>query len=289
VAGVDVAGVDVDGAARPADGHSADAGIGDGVIVLRANHRFGGALATLAGAVRGGEVDEAMAVLAAGDPAVGWLAVDQSAADPAGDDAALAPVRRLVAESAAAMFDAASAGDGGGALDALDRFRVLCAHRRGPAGVSTWTPRIEGWLTASIEGFAPVSPWYLGRPVMVTANDYALRLFNGDTGVVIARPDEGVAVAVRRADGPALLSPARLAGVDTVFAMTVHKAQGSEFDEVIVVLPDADSALLTRELLYTAVTRARRRLVVVGSEASVRAAVARPIARASGLTARLWP
>ena len=73
-------------------------------------------------------------------------------------------------------------GDGDGALDALARFRVLCAHRRGPGGVSSWTQRIEDWLPAACPEFAPGQTWYLGRPVMVTANDYGLRLFNGDTG-----------------------------------------------------------------------------------------------------------
>ena len=84
------------------------------------------------------------------------------------------------------------------------------------------------------------------------------------------------------------LSPSRLAAVDTVYAMTVHKSQGSQFDTAAVLLPDASSPILTRELLYTAVTRARERLILVGSEAVLRAAIARPVARASGLRRRLW-
>jgi exodeoxyribonuclease V alpha subunit len=84
------------------------------------------------------------------------------------------------------------------------------------------------------------------------------------------------------------ISPARLSSVDTVYAMTVHKAQGSEFTQVAVVLPGSASAALTRQLLYTAVTRARERLVLTGSEPAIRAAIGRPIARASGLTPRLW-
>ena len=130
--------------------------------------------------------------------------------------------------------------------------------------------------------------WYLGRPVVVTENDYGLDLFNGDTGVVVARAAGGLAVAFRRAGAVVTVSPARLAAVQTAFAMTAHRAQGSEFDQVVVLLPSPTSRVLTRELLFTAVTRARRKLVLVGTEESVRAALRRPIARASGLTAALW-
>jgi exodeoxyribonuclease V alpha subunit len=97
-----------------------------------------------------------------------------------------------------------------------------------------------------------------------------------------------VAAAFARAGGVVAISPSRLGAVDTVHAMTVHKSQGSQFDAVAVVLPEPGSPVLTRELLYTAVTRARSSLTVVGTEASLRAAVARPVARASGLRARLW-
>ena len=105
---------------------------------------------------------------------------------------------------------------------------------------------------------------------------------------MIAYRGSGLTVAFRRGAGLVTVSPARLGAVETAFAMTVHRAQGSEFDEVVVLLPGAASRVLTRELLYTAVTRARRSVVLVGTEDSVRAAVGRPIARASGLTARLW-
>jgi exodeoxyribonuclease V alpha subunit len=119
--------------------------------------------------------------------------------------------------------------------------------------------------------------------VLVTANDYDTGLYNGDTGVVVATPD-GPRVAF---PARAPLAPSRLADVATVHAMTVHRGQGSQFARVTVVLPPAESPLLTRELLYTAVTRAREFVRVVGSEAAVRAAVARPVSRASGLRHRL--
>jgi exodeoxyribonuclease V alpha subunit len=122
----------------------------------------------------------------------------------------------------------------------------------------------------------------------VTRTDYALRLYNGDAGVVITTTEGQVTAAFDRGNDTAKIRPGRLESVDTVYAMTIHKSQGSQFDTAAVLLPPPTSPILTRELLYTAVTRARRRLLVAGSEESLRAAVARPIARGSGLERRLW-
>jgi exodeoxyribonuclease V alpha subunit len=260
--------------------------VGECITVLKTNHRFRGPLAELANAVRAGNEDAVLAALSAGGPepasSTRWLDIDVASAD----DAALEPVRSAVCASGRLLAEAGRRGDGPGALDVLGELRLLCAHRAGPAGASTWNAHVERWLA---EGLAsPEGGWYVGRPVIVTQNDYSLGLFNGDTGVVIARPGGGLTVAFRRGGEIVTVSPSRLAAVETAFAMTAHRAQGSEFDEVVVLLPPASSRILTRELLYTAVTRARRSVVLVGTEASVRAAVGRPIARASGLTARLW-
>jgi exodeoxyribonuclease V alpha subunit len=269
--------------------------IGERITVLRTNHRFRGPLADLATAVRTGDEEAVLAALSEGPavqgtpgaPEVGasavrWLDVDVASAS----ETALEPVRSAVRNLGTALVDAGRRGDGVAALDAIGQLRLLCAHREGPAGASTWNSYAQQWL-ADV-GSAPEAGWYLGRPVIVTRNDYSLGLFNGDTGVVIARPDGGLTVAFRRGAEVVMVIPSRLAAVETAFAMTAHRAQGSEFDEVVVLLPQASSRILTREILYTAVTRARRSVVLVGTEESVRAAVSRPIARASGLTARLW-
>jgi exodeoxyribonuclease V alpha subunit len=308
--------------------------VGECITVLRANYRFSGQLAELAGAIRSGDEEAVIAALTVGAAGAGtmgagatgfvrWLAVDPTETGAA----SVEPVMSLVAQAGAPLFESARRGDGPGALNALDRFRLLCAHRAGPAGVSTWNYLAEQCLASGgVGGSAGPGPtgrdlkagltdtgliergptgryltagdlterglserdWYMGRPVIVTENDYGLGLFNGDTGVVIAREDGGLSVAFRRGGGIVPVSPSRLGAVETGFAMTVHRAQGSEFDVVVVLLPSASSRVLTRELLYTAVTRARRGLFLVGTEGSVRAAVSRPIARASGLTARLW-
>lgn len=147
--------------------------------------------------------------------------------------------------------------------------------------------RIERWLAAEVEGFGAEGQWYVGRPLLVTENDYGLRLYNGDTGVVVAREAGRASAAFERRGEIVDFSPSRLSAVDTVYAMTVHKSQGSEARAVTVVLPPADSPLLTRELLYTALTRAESSVTLVGSEEAVRAAIATRVLRASGLAERL--
>ncbi len=262
-----------------AGGHG---GAGPEIVVLDRVHRFGGGIARLATAVRAGDADAVMDLLRAGADDVTWLDVDVAEAEalPAVSEPALAAAR--------ATLQAARAGRADEALDALGSFRILCAHRRGPYGVATWTARMEGWLAAELAGLDPEDRWYVGRPLLVNENDYELRLNNGDTGVVVALGDGRVAAAFARGEETVEHSPSRLGAVDTVYAMTVHKSQGSQFQSAAVLLPSQESRILTRELLYTAATRAQRRLILAGTEESVRAAVGRPVARASGLGRRLW-
>jgi exodeoxyribonuclease V alpha subunit len=154
--------------------------------------------------------------------------------------------------------------------------------------MAEWTGRIEQGVAALVADFHPERRWHVGRPVLVTANDPVNGVFNGDTGVVV-RGEEGLEVALASGDVYRRLAPSRLDRVETWWAMTIHKSQGSEFPHAVVALPEHQSPILTRELLYTAVTRARERLTIVGSEASLRAAIAQPVTRASGLRDRLWP
>ncbi len=257
------------------------------IVVLDREHRFGGAIAELADAVRRGQSGRVVDLLAGGGGEVQWIALDPDE-ELRPDAEAFTAVRDAAGASAAAIARAARAGDARAALDGLGGFRLLCAHRRGASGVAGWSARVEGWLAAELPEFDPDDRWYPGRPLLVTENDYELGLYNGDTGVIVARPDGSVAAAFERRGELVEFSPTRLGHVDTVYAMTIHKSQGSQFGVAAVLLPDPGSRILTRELLYTAVTRARHRLIVAGSEASIRAAVDRPIARASGLRRRLW-
>jgi exodeoxyribonuclease V alpha subunit len=204
------------------------------------------------------------------------------------DRAGLATVRAEALDSAERLRDAAVGGDTAVALEQLGAVRVLCAHRHGPFGVSRWNRQFDDWLGI----VAPGVTGGVGRPVMITRNDPVNDLFNGDLGVVVsstdAEGDSQIRVAFPAAAGIRSLAPARLAQVETVHAMTIHKSQGSEFDTVVVVMPPADSPLATRELLYTAVTRARHRVVLIGTRESLETAIATNVVRASGLSARIW-
>lgn len=252
-------------------------GVVNGVVTLDHVWRFHGAVAAFARAVQAGDADEALALLRARTNDLEFVETESAAAPAA--------VRADVIEAGLALAEAARRTDVPAALGALERHRVLCGHRRGPFGVARWSREIERWLADALPSASGPEheEWYPGRPVLVTANDYDTGLYNGDTGVVVATAD-GPRVAF---PGRAPLAPSRLAEVATVHAMTVHRGQGSQFARVTVVLPPAESPLLTRELLYTAVTRARTFVRVVGSEAAVRAAVQRPVSRASGLRHRL--
>ena len=168
----------------------------------------------------------------------------------------------------------------------LPSFRVLCAHRIGPFGAERFNRSVERRLRA-LGLVRAHDAFYPGRPILVTRNDPRTRLSNGDTGVVLRDADGRAQVWFPELEdaegGPRLVPPARLPPHESFFALTVHRAQGSEYDEVAVVPGPADSRVATRELLYTAVTRARRRMVVYGAAESVAAAVERPTERSSGL------
>ena len=174
-------------------------------------------------------------------------------------------------------------GEGAGPLPS---FRALCAHRVGAFGAERFNRSVEQRLRA-LGLVGAHDAFYPGRPVLVTRNDPRTRLSNGDTGVVLHDADGRAQVwfpELEDADGgPRLVPPARLPPHESFFALTVHRAQGSEYDEVAVVPGPADSRVVTRELLYTALTRARRRVVVYGAAESVAAAVERPTKRSSGL------
>jgi exodeoxyribonuclease V alpha subunit len=250
------------------------------VAALRTSHRFGARIGALAEALRCGDADRAVEMLRAGGPEIELV-------DPE-DAVAAGRLRRVLLDHALGVRAAALDGDADDAVDALERHRLLCAHRTGPYGVQHWNGLVERWL-AEATGL-PVGrgqEWYAGRPLLVTANDYGLGLFNGDTGVVVQEDDDTVRAVIAGVGQHLRFAPSRLGEVETMHAMTVHKSQGSQADEVTVLLPPEDSPLLTRELFYTAVTRARSKVRVVGTEAAVRAAVGARAQRATGLRQRL--
>ncbi|MBU3705321.1 MAG: exodeoxyribonuclease V subunit alpha [Mycobacterium sp.] len=238
-------------------------------------HRFGASIGALAAAIRDGHADDALEVLAAGGEHVEWVDTEQPSAI----------LRKVLVPHALALREAAVLGDGHAALATLEEHRMLCAHRRGPFGAAYWNRQVERWLSEQTD--TPLwAAWYAGRPVLVTANDYGLGLLNGDTGIAVLR-DGGLRVVMSASAGPLELATSRLADIETMHAMTIHKSQGSQAREVTVLLPPTDSRLLTRELLYTAVTRAREKVRLIGSSDQVRAAIERRATRATGLSRRL--
>ncbi|MCE2573627.1 exodeoxyribonuclease V subunit alpha [Motilimonas eburnea] len=181
-------------------------------------------------------------------------------------------------------------------LTAFNRFKLLAALREGPYGVTGLNELVAQWLRLPIEK-APttaslseptVAPWYSGRPIMITANDHQAGLYNGDIGMCLVNENGDHRVYFELADGKVHhFLPSRLPAHQTVFAMTVHKSQGSEFDHTVMVLPDAMSPVLTRELIYTGITRAKQRLTLFAPETILNQAVRAKTLRASGLSYRL--
>ena len=252
------------------------------VTELRRGFRFtaGSATAELALAIRDGNGDSVLERLASGQTDVRWVQPE--------DTAALAALRAEVVDGARQVVTAALDGSEAEAVRAAIRIKVLAAVRLGPNGLSEWSELIADAVRDVVPA-ARRGGWpRVGTPVMVTRNDATNGLANGDVGVVV---DDGTGswVALGGLDDLRRLAPARLSSWEPWWAMTIHKSQGSEFPHAVVALPTVDSPILTRELLYTAVTRAKPVVTVVGSAEMIRLAVSRPVARASGLRDRLWP
>lgn len=263
---------------RPATGPMLDS-----IVVLDRVHRFesGSGIGRLASAVRSGDADLALEVLRDSQ-------ADEVVLIDPDDTSSLAQLRELVATEAAEVVRLALEGDAAATVEASLRLKVLCGTRWGPLGSYAWRDEIERRLSKLVRGTSVDRRWYLGRPVIITRNDYLTRVFNGDTGIVIARGGRPV-VAMQGSDGIRELSPSQLDQIETWWSMTIHKSQGSEFGHAVVSLPAVHSRILTNELLYTGITRGKQRVTVVATEEALRTAVERPIRRASGLGARLWP
>lgn len=248
-----------------------DGPMGRSMVVLRKNWRFadGSAIGDLAAAVNAGKGSDARSLMERGAGTVfGTLPEGEVFTGELADK---------VLEAYGAV---ATAAEPSVALEAFSRFRILAALREGAglSGVRALNAAVERVLRKA--GLIDLgTPWYEGRPVLVTANDYALKLYNGDTGIVkqgalhFPMPDG----TIRR------IPPERLPAHETAWAMTIHKSQGSEFDCVLMILPHIDSDLLTRELLYTAITRARSHVTILGDETVFMKAIKRRTKRSSGL------
>ncbi|WP_374353941.1 exodeoxyribonuclease V subunit alpha [Chitinimonas sp.] len=250
-----------------------------GIARLTVSHRFGGAIGELAGLSLRGEVAAALNLLKAAPDGLRWQAgrMAQWQAE-------------LLAQLATALpgyRQAVSASQPDEAWQHFNRLRLLCALREGPCGVDAINRLIEQQLWRDAQRHdARHAPWYAGRPVIIRSNAPALGLANGDIGLTLATA-EGLRVFFPSGTGWRALAPGRLPAHDTAFALTVHQAQGSEFDAIWLLLPDDDAAVLNRNLIYTALTRARKQVWLWGSASTLATALERNPRRESGLAARL--
>jgi exodeoxyribonuclease V alpha subunit len=258
-------------------------GMEDSIVQLQKSFRFSGesGIRMVSEAVNLGDADRAMALLMGGQYSdIKWRDLPRPAGLP-----------HILNDTIIRGFrDYLEGRDTPEIFQRFGGFRILCAIREGPYGVMAVNTLVEQVLKKE-KLIETDRRWYAGRPFLITRNDYHLRLFNGDVGIILPDPqaDNELRAFFLAADGAVRkFHPLRLPEHETVYAMTVHKSQGSEFDRVFLLLPERDVPILTRELIYTGITRAREHVKIWGTEAVLRAAVSRRIERRSGLGDVLW-
>jgi exodeoxyribonuclease V alpha subunit len=255
--------------------------IADALITLRENYRFAtlSGIGTVSRLVNDGKADEVIACLKSpgSDDCTWWVPPSYGAL-----------AERLLNLAKGTMADYLRKSGPQEALASLAKFRILCAVRNGPLGVTAVNRMVESIL-ASSGAIAAGKPYYSGRPIIITRNDYAVELYNGDMGIVLP-DDQGTPKAFFMRNKAEVFSVPinRLPPHETAFAMTVHKAQGSEFEQTVIILPAQPSAVVTRELLYTGITRSRKRCELWCTEEMLRLAVATRTTRTSGIKEALW-
>lgn len=263
------------GATAASPGWSTEsAPLADCVIHLRKSWRFGSksGIGRLAAATRESDTEAALGVLESSE----WPDA-QLTGGPLKAGNLLAPLEEMIADFLGATTPME-------ALRVLGTFRILAGLREGQTGVSGLNSLVERWLH---QRGLETDGWYDHRPLLVTSNDSATGLFNGDVGVVLNNGRTPMVHFMGSGGGIKTLSPSQLPAHETAWAITVHKSQGSEYDHVLFVLPERDNRTLSRELIYTAVTRARKSVVVHGDRELLRLGIGRTAARSSGLVAKL--
>jgi exodeoxyribonuclease V alpha subunit len=250
--------------------------LGDAVVLLTHSHRFAGdsGIGELARRINGGDVRGTLSLLKENRPDLHWNAEPSSS-----------ELLERLDQGYGPYLAAARSGDPAAAFEAFNSFRVLTAQREGAWGVAGINEALEARIKRR-SSIASRERWYVGRAVMVRQNDYALGLFNGDIGICL-NTEYGLRVFFEGEEGFRPFAPARLPSHDSAFAMTVHKSQGSEFREVLLVLPELPSPLLSRSLFYTGITRAKQRVEIWGLPVRLSEAVATRAERAAGLAKRL--
>jgi len=270
------------GEQNPATGNrdQGTAGLGDSVVTLQHSYRYstGGLIEALAIAVKGGNVEQALQLLE--QPGQEVL---QRIEPAAGGEV---PVQ-LITRALSNWRQLLELPDPLAKLELLEQFRILCAHRHGSLGALAVDSAIERQLDSALGLQRLVGGHYEGRPLILTRNDYRQELYNGDFGVIATHPQRGPRAYFATAEGVREIAPSWLPAHESALASSVHKSQGSEHQEVAIVLPAEVSPVLSRQLLYTALTRARSKLQIFASREILRFAIETPALRSSGLADRL--
>jgi exodeoxyribonuclease V alpha subunit len=262
-------------------------GLYDCMVVLKKSYRFTdkSGIGELSKAVNNGKIDDAFSILQNNAGQIDWEKISNS------NGLSIALPKEVIN----GYSDYLNCQDPLRALELFNRFRILCAVKFGVLGVIEVNRLAEEILNNNdlieLDNISTY-PWYRGRPVLITRNNYGLELFNGDIGITMPEPESGskdlyvyfsdISGKLRR------FLPHRLPEHETAYAMTVHKSQGSEFENVLLVLPNQDYPVLTRELIYTGITRAKNHISIWGREEIIKATILRKISRNSGLKDALW-
>jgi exodeoxyribonuclease V alpha subunit len=281
----EVAGEDLDPMVQASD---EDSRLQDSIVVLQKSYRFaaGSGIGGLSRAVNRANPDRAFEILDdSEEKSISWQQLQA-------DEDLIATLSQQIVSGYQSYLKTRDPAD---ALQRLRRFKILCALNIGPLGVKAINKLAQQVLSRQnlIQlDRIPGNPWYAGRPVLITRNNYPLGLFNGDIGITLPGAEAGekelFVYFAEDTGGVRRFQIHQLPEHETVYAMTVHKSQGSEFDEVLFILPDKDFSILTRELIYTALTRARKKIRIWGNRSIIRNAIARKIERTSGLRDALW-
>jgi len=252
----------------------------DNIILLTKSYRFGAksGIGRLASSINAGDSEQALEILKSPDFKDVSLIADENKS----------AFENILEENIIGYIQAIRQSRSvEEALSAFEEFRILSAHRRGPQGVENLNRLIEHFLQEQ-HLIPKYVQWYPGKPVIINTNLYSLGLHNGDTGVCLPDNSGDLKVCFRDEGKIWSIAPSRLPDYSAAYALTVHKSQGSEFEKVFLMLPNVPSKILTRELLYTAITRARTSITVFGSELVLRNGISKELRRFSGLRDRLW-
>jgi exodeoxyribonuclease V alpha subunit len=257
--------------------------LNESLFVLTTSYRFDAArgIGSLARAVNAGDADEAVRILRSDRTGeLEWVETESTGREDS--------LRTAVLEWLRPYFELVNRKETErGCFEAFSRSRLLAPLRSGPGDVAGMNLRIEQWLRE--EGLVPRGrEWYPGRPLIITSNNYTLRLFNGDVGITMEDASGNLGAAFPgEGETWRRISPGRLPAFEPGYASTVHKSQGSEFESVLLLMPTAENPVINRNLLYTGITRAKKRCQIWGSEAAIRAAIERKAERGSGLGQRI--